>query len=904
MDRDRLWLLLDGFKLSTEDGRSLASVVERDPVAVVGNALVFRVAAGAFLGINSHKSPEELIQYYRGKATHADPIRVSLPTDGVYARAIMDSCVACEEHEGGLDWVLKDEDPELERLAPDILQSRRAEPQGAEPTPFSQPIINLQNAPEAPQPTGLSGVLSAVTTADAFRDMAGLAGTQANAMGALNQAASLATSFGSQAVDLRKAELATEKAEKKLAAVRRAKKDNLINDEQAQRITEQVLTGMNGSSGASGPGQLTREPAVRDAIERASRSSNVPIELRRDGVDGAETIRLGGASSPRSGGGSSSRSGAASGGGSSSRGGGSSGAGSTPDRGGGSSRSSTTRARDDASAAPAGRPAGTVELASRRIEVERIETPGLPTDRRRVTLADFPPLPAVFGSDPGGDLQDPSLALMTAYFSQYEGDPRVPGDADRLFRLGRVQALGQQLRHAHIQERLRSKQPVGPEWLFTAALQLAGNDALLALLLCHNHCRSMGKRPGDLTHDHMALPWSRVTGDDNAVTYTYRDYSTEDLGAFSDFEVEFECGGLASNAYFINGKPSAFYLLFDPAAFGRADPNDWYHHFLSAAMGYALSSGRVSRMPYLGEASSAAVYTNALYAAVVWVQGLLEDQQATAAPDGDSFSAWSYMNALSFFEGLGYGEVREQQDSLRETQNHRAGVIRGINLNSDFDQLNQGAPPQDWLWLAPVAQGLAHSIYETIDQVKDGGVLDAASAMAARLRALTDTVLPYTHSIYDPQGQEIIAYGVAAGSNEPAVQETAVSGQMGNKIRRNDPEFANLVLSDNNAIRFKDEEATAADRIMDPKLQQRLDVLAVYVRAAFPGRFLRVTEAWDENDEHGATSLHYVGRAADITVDDRDSSKIERLGRLARYAGFDWVQVAANSSYVHVSVAP
>lgn len=41
------------------------------------------------------------------------PLYISLPTDGLYAQTIMDECLALEEHQGSVDWVLNDPDPEL-----------------------------------------------------------------------------------------------------------------------------------------------------------------------------------------------------------------------------------------------------------------------------------------------------------------------------------------------------------------------------------------------------------------------------------------------------------------------------------------------------------------------------------------------------------------------------------------------------------------------------------------------------------------------------------------------------------------------------------------------------------------------------------------------------------------------
>lgn len=83
----------------------------------------------------------------------------------------------------------------------------------------------------------------------------------------------------------------------------------------------------------------------------------------------------------------------------------------------------------------------------------------------------------------------------------------------------------------------------------------------------------------------------------------------------------------------------------------------------------------------------------------------------------------------------------------------------------------------------------------------------------------------------------------------------------------------------NSDIVFKDEEGTGADRYMTWKCSYTLDNLASLVSSEWSGVKLRVTEAWDEDYEHRANSLHYCGRAVDLTTSDRDTSKYGRLGK-------------------------
>jgi outer membrane protein OmpA-like peptidoglycan-associated protein len=264
IDPDELYSLLDGYAFDNEDGRSLASVIERRPIGILGNSLIFATRTDWPLD-PQFETFEALRANYIAGMVPVDPIRVSLPTSGLYARAHLDECISAEEHNGSFDWVFDNQEPELADFPTGMFDSRRETPTGLTPSAMPETLISLQNAPTMPAATGAGAMLTALGN-DAFRDITGLAGTQAAMQAAMTNATSLAASGMSQGAKL--AELASDaRAAKDVnafrAAMARSSNEGLISKEDAT----QALTCFANRKAAGGT-----QPAPTDLHENVLKS--------------------------------------------------------------------------------------------------------------------------------------------------------------------------------------------------------------------------------------------------------------------------------------------------------------------------------------------------------------------------------------------------------------------------------------------------------------------------------------------------------------------------------------------------------------------------------------------------------------------------------------------------------
>ena len=292
MDPDRRHMLLDGFVAPNAGGRSVASVVENQLIGIVGNSLVMPVAPGFHLDPTYRQDidhPVDLLHLYAPN-TPVPPMRISIPTRGVFAEAVMGSCNSCETKDDSVFWRWE-ESPSGDlptAIQPVSTASRASSDPNLTPKPFPAAMINMQTAPTAPDPTGLAAVLKLLTKPDLFKDITGLAANQANALQAMQLSLQTAKSLGGQAVDLAQQQKLSQNIDQTMGSIQKAQRTGLINQDQASSLTNSALQGLIG--GGQPPAKsLTDVPEVKSLLNSVAGKPDTTVSL----TQGAEAVDVG-----------------------------------------------------------------------------------------------------------------------------------------------------------------------------------------------------------------------------------------------------------------------------------------------------------------------------------------------------------------------------------------------------------------------------------------------------------------------------------------------------------------------------------------------------------------------------------------------------------------------------------
>jgi hypothetical protein len=258
--------------------RTVAQVTENMLVGIVGNSWVLPAAKGTILDATITIQEDQTLFSVIKDEVDVITTRISVPTPGIYAETHLSACNACEPiyEDSSQDWTkFKTDEPTA--INPLDTGTRYQNPGNLQPKDMQQPIINIQNAPTAPDPQGLAGALGLLGTQGLFKDITGLEGTQQIALQGM---------LGNQQAAQNYAEMAS-----KLAALgmtdklmKNIEKSGLPADKQAELM--QTLLGnaanFNGLGGNGKNGGFN----IPDAINQARKSGQSPTRLVSNTADG------------------------------------------------------------------------------------------------------------------------------------------------------------------------------------------------------------------------------------------------------------------------------------------------------------------------------------------------------------------------------------------------------------------------------------------------------------------------------------------------------------------------------------------------------------------------------------------------------------------------------------------
>ncbi len=286
LDPQRRYMLLDALIVPGLDGASVASVCTNELIGVVGNSLVLPAAPGRRLDPtievpvvngNGPAVPVPLRDAYAADAP--PPLRVSVPTRGVYAEAVSGECNACETPDDTRYWRWTTEGLLAPPLLEEVSTATRAQPEpDLTPTPLPTPLVSIQNAPAAPAPVGLAGAFDILATKNLFTDITGLEGSQKNAMAAFEASMSAASALGQEASKLAGQNELGRNAERMIDRIQQAQKDNLLTPQAAEDLTRSALQGLIGEDRQKS-GAPEKDEEVKKSIESAASAKSASVKI-------------------------------------------------------------------------------------------------------------------------------------------------------------------------------------------------------------------------------------------------------------------------------------------------------------------------------------------------------------------------------------------------------------------------------------------------------------------------------------------------------------------------------------------------------------------------------------------------------------------------------------------------
>ncbi len=276
LDSAALVMLLSG---TSWKGRPLADQVEPNPVSVAGNFLVLRAPVDETddAGLDNAGTTWKSLLDQRGLDFKTKDSRlIPIPTGGVFAEAVLGRSNSAEKLDITRFWNWQDSPIPLQptEIAP-ISAGSRAQAENLTPGQLGSPVLNITNPTNLPDPAGLGASFTALGN-QIFRDMSGLAATQAAAQAAGANTLDAATAAGKLASDNFK--IATDQA----VAMGQAAVDLWKIHKSSSKGSGKDSSGSN----ASTDGAMINQG--RDLDERGVKRGNQPVPSAPSNSEGTD----------------------------------------------------------------------------------------------------------------------------------------------------------------------------------------------------------------------------------------------------------------------------------------------------------------------------------------------------------------------------------------------------------------------------------------------------------------------------------------------------------------------------------------------------------------------------------------------------------------------------------------
>lgn len=309
MSPDRRYMLLDGLQIKVpgykipgtnttvpDEMRSVASVVENRVIGVVGNNMIVPVAAGynldpRFRWDNSQVTLEDgtkvsalMYHYMPDRGFKSTPFRISVPTKGVFAEAIMGACNSCEKIDNSRFWKWEEHPiPDSPTAIGTIDSGSRYQSAGdLTAKDFAQALISLKDPLNAPDPTGLNTALNNIVKGDSFRDLTNLQGLNELAKQGLISNGEAAKAYAENATKLAEQQANLKNSDSIVSQINNSR----LPKEQRDKLMEEHLRKTIGGKEEPTEKETQQQNNVDKAVQRSQEADKGKIKLKNP--DGTE----------------------------------------------------------------------------------------------------------------------------------------------------------------------------------------------------------------------------------------------------------------------------------------------------------------------------------------------------------------------------------------------------------------------------------------------------------------------------------------------------------------------------------------------------------------------------------------------------------------------------------------